>query len=51
MMICPDCKRHNMGTIYCGHCGAELHKRPRRMGVIERIALDIDRVISNSVYR
>lgn len=50
MKICPDCKHRNVGTVFCTHCGGELHKRVRSFGVIERIALDVDRLTNNTVY-
>lgn len=50
MKICPDCKHRNVGSVYCAHCGGELHKRVRSLGVFERIALDVDRLTNNTVY-
>jgi len=51
MKLCPDCKHQNVGTVYCTHCGADLHRRARKLGAIERFAASLDRVMSNSVYR
>ncbi len=50
MKICPDCKHRNVGSVYCSHCGGELHKRTRTLGVFERIAYDVDRLTNNAVY-